>query len=177
MSTEDFKRFEYAIPYTPGGGDGSGAASGESYTIADVRRVSLSFQPVDIGGVALQSCPPIDLIFDKDDGHRLRTFVPEFLHDEELEDTPQQRKALEDAIREAFRRARAAEADRVSQLTQIQDRLSDAAKNAVAEQFVVKAYPRVRDTGEAAPHVDADVICRYRTAFVNRFLGNADCVL
>lgn len=177
MGTKESKRFEYAIPYTPGGGDGSGAAAGESHTIADVRRVSLSFQPVDIGGVALHSCPPIDLIFDKDDGHRLRTFVPEFLQDEELEDTPQQRKALEDAIREAFQRARAAEADRVSQLTQIQDRLSDAAKNAVAEQFVVKAYPRVRDTGEAAPHVDADVISRYHTAFVNRFLGNADCVI
>ena len=144
----------------------------------DVRRVSLVYQPVDADGVAVDSRSPIDLVFDKDDGHRLRTFIPEFLEDEELEDTPQQREALEAAIREAFRRARAAESDRLAQLQRVQDQLSDAARMALAEQFVVKAYPRIRrSAGAAGARIDAASIKRYHTAFVNRFLGNADCVI
>jgi hypothetical protein len=185
MGKEERQRFEYAIPYNPRNGDGSSAGekSQSGDAVHDVRRVSLSYQPVDERGDALHSRAPIDLIFDKDDGHRLRTFIPEFLEDEELDDTPQQREALEDAIREAFRRARIAEADRMAQLARIQDQLSDEARNAVAQQFVVKAYPKVCDprgfqsVGEkAGPQIDAAAVRRCHTKFVNRFLGNADWV-
>ena len=86
----------------------------------------------------------------------------------------QQREALEAAIREAFRRARAAEADRLAQLKRVHDQLSDAARTAVAEQFVVKVYPNVRGPQVGAGALNAAAIKRYQTAFVNRFLGNAD---
>ena len=188
MGAEQRGRFEYAIMYTPRSGSGAGSGDGASAGAAagvqhpqpkdDVRRVSLVYQPVDADGVAVDSRSPIDLVFDKDDGHRLRTFIPEFLEDEELEDTPQQREALEAAIREAFRRARAAESDRLAQLQRVQDQLSDAARMALAEQFVVKAYPRIRHSaGAAGARIDAASIKRYHTRFVNRFLGNADCVI
>ena len=187
MEAEQRGRFEYAIVYTPRSGSGSGSGGdGAGATAAvqspqpkdDVRRVSLVYQPVDADGVAVDSRSPIDLVFDKDDGHRLRTFIPEFLEDEELEDTPQQREALESAIREAFRRARAAESDRLAQLQRVQDQLSDAARMALAEQFVVKVYPRIRQSvGAAGAQFDAASIKRCHTAFVNRFLGNANCVI
>jgi len=148
VSEERRKQFDYAMPYI-------------------LRSKDLSEVPEEVAHVAVQylakSGKLIEFGFDKE-VDRTQIFIPELIEDHGLDES--EFEDIKNALKDAFKSARAEEASRLESMRANLSALSEQDLQGLDAMELIKFYP---DSKLIDPRV--------KTAFINRYYGHADELL